>query len=126
MSSQISKQAFTLPEVVVTAIIVMILMIPISRIAYTTLLSTRYARDMGSAISVGQAKLESFSDIAYANIAAGGETDGDYTLAWTVTTQDSAKIVHLTISWEMVGKTRSINLNAIYAAEASGGFSLGL
>lgn len=108
------KQAFTLPEVVITSVIVLLLMIPISRIAYTTLQSTRYARDMGSAIAVGQEQLEDFSALDYSNITAGSATNGDFSLSWTVTAQDSAKIVKLTVSWLVLSQTRSIDLNAIY------------
>ncbi|MGA0333662.1 MAG: type IV pilus modification PilV family protein [Kiritimatiellia bacterium] len=121
-----SRQAFTLPEVVITSIVVLIMLIPISRIAYTTLTSTRYARDIGEALAVGQEKMEEFSGTAYADLAAGSETRGMYDLSWTVTVQNNAKIVQLDVEWDVLSQTRSVNLNSIYSDTVDGGFSLGL
>lgn len=123
MKCRIHQQAFTLPEVLITGGIMLILMIPISRIAYTTVLHTRYARDVGAAIAAGQEKLEDFSNEAYSAITSGSSTKGDMNLSWTVTTQNSAKIVNLVVSWVTLGKTLNINLNAAYADDIDGGFS---
>lgn len=120
-----SKQAFTLPEVVITSVIVLILLIPISRIAYSTLVSTKFSRDIGSALSAGQEKIESFSDLDYADISSGTSSEGKYSLAWTVTTQDAAKIVRLTVRWNIVGKTREITLNSIFADTVPDTYSFG-
>lgn len=123
MKTRLSKQAFTLPEVLITAGIMLIMMIPISRIAYSTVLQTRYARDVGSAISAGQEQLEDFSNTLYDSITPGSDTNGDMNLSWTVTEQNSAKIVNLIVSWETLGRTLNINFNAAYADDIEGGFS---
>ncbi len=99
------------------------MMIPISRIAYSTVLQTRYARDVGSAISAGQEQLEDFSNTLYDSITPGSDTNGDMNLSWTVTEQNSAKIVNLIVSWETLGRTLNINFNAAYADDIEGGFS---
>jgi Tfp pilus assembly protein PilV len=123
MNTPLSKQAFTLPEVLITAGIMLIMMIPISRIAYSTVLQTRYARDVGSAISAGQEQLEDFSNTLYDSITPGSDTNGDMNLSWTVTEQNSAKIVTVIVSWVTLHKTLNINLNAVYVEDIDGGFS---
>jgi Tfp pilus assembly major pilin PilA len=123
MKTRLSKQAFTLPEVLITAGIMLIMMIPISRIAYSTVLQTRYARDVGSAISAGQEQLEDFSNTLYDSITPGSDTNGDMNLSWTVTEQNSAKIVTVIVSWVTLHKTLNINLNAVYVEDIDGGFS---
>jgi hypothetical protein len=123
MKTRLSKQAFTLPEVLITGGIMLIMMIPISRIAYSTVLQTRYARDVGSAISAGQEQLEDFSNTLYDSITPGSDTNGDMNLSWTVTEQNSAKIVTVIVSWVTLHKTLNINLNAVYVEDIDGGFS---
>jgi hypothetical protein len=123
MNTPLSKQAFTLPEVLITGGIMLIMMIPISRIAYSTVLQTRYARDVGSAISAGQEQLEDFSNTLYDSITPGSDTNGDMNLSWTVTEQNSAKIVTVIVSWVTLHKTLNINLNAVYVEDIDGGFS---
>lgn len=117
------KQAFTLPEVVITSVILMILMIPIARIAYSTTIQTRFAKDMGSAVSVGLEQLEELSNTPYASIASGSSSSENMNLSWTVSEENSAKVVNLTISWDTVGKPHQINLNTVYIDDIDGGFS---
>jgi Tfp pilus assembly protein PilV len=121
-----NRSGFTLPEVVITGFITVLMMIPISRIAFTTMVSTRYARDLGSALSVGQAQMEQFSDVDYATLGNGTATDDGYELAWTVTTSNNAKIVILTVSWQILGRDQQLNLNSIYTRTTEPRFNFGL
>lgn len=132
--SSSNRSGFTLPEVVITGFITVLMMIPISRTAFSTIRNTRYARDVGTAISVGQRKLEEFSDMAYADItgsnqdstlASGEEFDG-FVLFWKVTTKDSAKIVDLDVKWQILGKAYDINMHAVYTDDVNRGYSFGL
>lgn len=118
------KLAFTLPEVLITSVVLMVLIIPISRIAYTTVLQTRYAKDVGTAISAGEQQLENFSIFPYATISSGSTQNGNMALVWTVNELNEAKIVNLTISWTTLSKTHSLNLNAAYVNAIDGGFTL--
>lgn len=125
-SSSTTRSGFTLPEVVITGFITVLMMIPISRIAFTTMISTRYARDLGSALSVAQSRMERFSDLDYADISSGSASEGDYDLQWTVTTHNNSKIVNLTVSWEILSRERQLNLNSIYTRTAVNSYSFGL
>ena len=119
------KFAFTLPEVVITGFVTVLMMIPISRIAFTTMISTRYARDVGSALAAGQSRMERFAEVEFTNLNTGTATDGDYELAWTVTSISGgdAKIVELNVSWKILGRDQSITLNNVFTRNIPGGFN---
>lgn len=123
--SFIPKQGFTLPEVVITSLLIVMMMLPVSRIAFLSIRGTQYARDAGDALAAGQQKLESFSNIDYDTIAEGQEVSGKYTLAWTVDDEelDYAKVVRMEVTWTILGSEISIDLNTVYTSPIAEGFS---
>lgn len=123
MKTRVQQSGFTIPEVVITSVLIVMMMLPISQLSYMTIRNTRYARDVGTALSLGQAKLEQLSDAAYADVADGSEVQGDYTLRWTVEEDGFAKLVRLRVVWTLTGRTMEIDLNTVYTSNAVGGFS---
>ncbi len=117
------RAGFTLPEVVITGLLMTIMMIPVSRIAYLTIRGTQYAHDSGEALALAQAKLEAFSDMDYEDIESGYETTDGYILRWIVSESQSSKVVRLFVRWSILGRRQSINLNTIYTDPLVEGFS---
>ena len=111
-----TRAGFTLPEVVITSLVIVLMMLPLSRLAFTTLTRTRYARDVGDVVAVGQQKLEQFSDMDYADIVSGNEVVDGYTLRWVVSNVagHDAKLVQLEISWQILGRELSLDFNNVY------------
>ncbi|MCC5843796.1 MAG: hypothetical protein JJU05_06035 [Verrucomicrobia bacterium] len=118
-----NQSGFTIPEVVITSVLIVVMMLPISRLAFMSIRSTRYAQDVGTAISLGQARLEQFADLDYDDLADGSETLGDYRLVWTVEEDDFAKIVRLRVFWTLTGRELDINFNTVFTSDLSAGFS---
>ncbi|MCC5850638.1 MAG: prepilin-type N-terminal cleavage/methylation domain-containing protein [Verrucomicrobia bacterium] len=118
-----SRQGFTLPEVVITSFLILLMMLPLSRLAFSSVSSTRYARDMGSAVAIGQQKLEAFSKMEYADIVNGNEVVDGYVLTWSVTEDSEIKLVRLQIAWRILGRELDLNLNTVYSSEKDAGFS---
>ncbi len=118
-----NRSGFTIPEVVITSVLIVVMMLPISRLAFMSIRSTRYAQDVGTALSLGQARLEQFADLDYGDLADGTETRGDYRLVWTVEEDDYAKIVRLRVFWTLTGREMDVNLNTVYTSNLSAGFS---
>lgn len=118
-----SRQGFTLPEVVITSFLIMLMMLPLSRLSFSVVSSTQYARDMGSAVAIGQQKLETFSKMDYADIVNGNEVVDGYVLTWRVTEGLETKLVRLQIAWRILGRELNLNLNTVYSSEKDAGFS---
>ena len=116
------RAGFTLPEVVITSLVIVVMMLPLSRLAYMSISNTRYARDIGSAVAVGQQKLEQFSEMDYEDIESGNDMVEGYLLAWRVVELDESKVVHLQVSWQIMGRALDINLNNIYSSNLDAGF----
>ncbi len=114
--NKISRKGFTLPEVVITSLVIVLMMLPLSRLAFTTLTRTRYARDVGDVVAVGQQKLEQFSDMDYADIVSGNEVVDGYTLRWVVSNVagHDAKLVQLEVNWQILGRELSLDFNNVY------------
>ncbi|MCC5850633.1 MAG: prepilin-type N-terminal cleavage/methylation domain-containing protein [Verrucomicrobia bacterium] len=111
-----TRSGFTLPEVVITSLIIVLMMLPLSRLAFTTISRTRYARDVGDVVAVGQQKLEQFADMEYENIVSGNEVVDGYTLRWVVTpvSGQEAKLVQLEVSWQILSRDLSLDFNNVY------------
>jgi Tfp pilus assembly protein PilV len=123
MHTHPSKKGFTLPEVVITGLLMVMVMLPITRLAYSVARSTRYARDVGTAIAIGQEQLEQLADLAYTEIADGSTTVDGFAVSWTVTEADLSKVVRMTIQWSILGKPMEATMNTVYTSNIAGGFS---
>lgn len=121
---KISQSGFTLPEVIITSLLIMVLMVPLSRTAYLTIYSTRYARDVGTAMALGQQQLELFADMDYNSISSGSSHVDGFDLAWTVTSANNTKTVRMTVSWTILSKSQSVDLNTVYVQSSDRSYSL--
>jgi Tfp pilus assembly protein PilV len=108
------REGFTLVEVLITGLLGLALILPLSRIAYTVVRNTHYAEQSAEALAAGQSQLELLEAMDYSAITSGSTTSGDYTVAWTSTTVSGAKQVQMTVSWELAGETRTLTLNTVY------------
>ena len=101
---QNNKEGFTIAEVVITTLLVLLMSIPLARISYSSVRNTQFALQATEAMALAQAKLERFyyeanaygtsltstnttfqlEVAAYDAIASGTETQDVYTLTWSV------------------------------------------
>jgi len=117
-------EGFTLVEVVITVLLITVVMVPVTRLSYTVIRSTQYARDLGEALAAGQTQMERFEDMDFDSITTGSATSGAYNLDWTVTTVDGNKVVEMEVTWEILGTDLSIDLNTVYSPETSVTYNL--
>ena len=118
-----SRMGFTLPEVVISSLLIVLMMLPLSRLVFSAVSSTRYARDMGSAVAIGQQKLEEFANMDYEEIVNGNEVVDGYVLTWRVTEDNETKVVRLQVAWQILSRELDLNLNSIYSSDKDAGFS---
>ncbi len=118
------RQGFTLVEVVITVILIVVVMVPLTRLSFTVMRATQYARDVGEALAVGQTQLESFGEMEFESIQSGSETQGKYDLTWTVSTVDDNKLVALEIAWTILGQGVDIDLNTVFSPPTDTPFNL--
>jgi prepilin-type N-terminal cleavage/methylation domain-containing protein len=117
--SRLPKRGFTLVEVIITTILIVLIMIPISQLSYNIMRATQYSRDAGEALALGQAQLESMADEDYDTLASGTRTVDAHTLTWTVTESNGVKQTVLTVSWTLRNETKFVELRAIHSPEVA-------
>jgi len=123
MNSFSRKSGFTIPEVVITSLLIMVIMLPISNLGFQVIRNTRYSRDIGTALSLGQQKLEEFGSQSYESILSGSEASDGYTMTWTVTESNNSKVVRIVVLWNILNQNRGIELSTVYPSNLSAGFS---
>ena len=130
------KSGFTIIEVVITTILVLLMSLPLANISFSSVRNTQYAKQAGEALAIGQEKLEELESLAYGSVAAGSSTDDVYRLGWIVdeisqtwgTTAGACKIVTLTVSWNIGGssKASSVEVIATYPEPSGNGYFINL
>jgi len=123
MKNPSSQQGFTIPEVVITSLLILVVMLPISNLGFQVVRNTRYSQDMGTALSIGQRKLEEFGTLDYTAVQSGTETVDGYALTWTVTEANQAKVLRLLVGWQIRSQNRAIELSTVYPSNLNAGFS---
>lgn len=117
-------RGFTLVEVVITTLLILILMAPMTRLSYSVIRSTQYAHDLGEALAAGQSRMEVFEKAAFEDIESGSEQVGRYDLDWTVTEEDGNKVVELDVVWSILGKEITLELNTVHSPDVTYSFTL--
>lgn len=109
-----SRAGFTLVEVLITGVLALILILPLSRMGYQVVRSSQLARESAEALAAGQAQLENLADTDYEDIQSGSRTTGEYTIAWTVAEVSGTKRVQVTVTWTLTGQTQTLTLNSVF------------
>jgi Tfp pilus assembly protein PilV len=113
-SKTVRRQGITLIEVLVTGLLAMALILPLSRMGYLVVRNTQYANQSAEALAAGQSQLEVLENTEYGSIASGSSTSGDYSLTWTATETSGTKRVELVVSWTLAGSTQTLSLHTVY------------
>ena len=114
------QQGFTLIEIMIAIILVLIGIIGLSMLTTTTTQDNDFSKSMTSATTMARDKIEELKGTDYANLTAGSDTNGIYTRAWTVSTAaspSSYKTISVSVTWRWQGQTHEVALNTIRAQD---------
>lgn len=117
------KQGFTLTEVVISCVLIIVVMIPISRLSYQIIRTTEYTKEVGIVLADAQKRMEDMANGTYASIASGTATEDGRTYTWTVTNNGTTKTVEMDIVWTLRGTTLTNELNTVFASDADAGYT---
>jgi len=112
------SRGFSLIEVMIALTFLSIGLLAVAQMIPLGLVGVTQARVRTSAVQAAQQKIDALraADFSAVELTAGDytETDGNYTLGWTITDNTpvtGVKRVDLTASWQHLGNTKSLTLN---------------
>lgn len=114
--AQSKQEGFSLIEVMVALTFLAIGLLGVAQMIPAGLAGVTQARVRTNAVQAAQAKIDELRITDYENVVAGNysETVDNYTLDWTVTTDDpipGMKRVDLTASWQNPAGTQAVAVN---------------
>jgi prepilin-type N-terminal cleavage/methylation domain-containing protein len=106
------QKAFTLVEVLIALVILAIALLALAGVVMSTTMLLSHTIDSEEAVNVGVKKLDEIEGWDYADIdpSSADVTEGKYTLSWTVTTNTNDKDVDLTVGWDGIIGSKSVEL----------------
>ncbi|MGC9490670.1 MAG: prepilin-type N-terminal cleavage/methylation domain-containing protein [Thermovirgaceae bacterium] len=106
------QKAFTLVEVLISLVILAIALLALAAVVMSTTMLLSHTIDSEEAVNVGVKKLDEIEGWDYADIdpSSADVTEGKYTLSWTVTTNTNDKDVDLTVEWDGIIGSKSVEL----------------
>lgn len=106
------QKAFSLVEVLIALVILAIALLALAGVVVSTTMLLSHTIDSEEAVNVGVEKLDEIEAWDYANIdpSSADVTEGKYTLSWTVTENTNDKDVDLTVEWDGIIGSKSVEL----------------
>ena len=110
---------FTLIEIMITIFVLMIGLLGAAGVATTVISGNTLGKEITTATTLAQDKVEELKSMAYASIASGSDTqESIYTRTWTVTPDSPAtgmKTVVVAVGFPWKGTTHNATLRTIVA-----------
>ena len=119
MSKISDCNGFTLVEVMIAILLLAVGFLSVAGVATTVINGNALAREITTATTLAQDKLEELKDTSYANLGSNSDTQQTiYTRTWTTTADSPAagmKTIQVTVQFPWRGNTRSVILRTIVA-----------
>lgn len=114
-----NDKGFTLIEVMIAIFILVVGLLGVAGVATTVINGNAFSREITTATTLAQDKMEELKDTTYSNIASGSDTqESIYTRTWT-STPDSPdadmKTIDVTVQFLWKGATHNVTLKTIVA-----------
>lgn len=110
---------FTLIEVMIAVLVLVVGLLGVAGVATTVINANTLGKEITTATTLAQDKLEELKGTAYSNIASGSDTQGSmYTRTWTSTSDSPAtgmKTIEVIVQFPWKGTTRNITLKTMVA-----------
>ena len=118
MCKFVNNDGFTLIEIMIAILILVIALLGIAGVTVSVINGNAFSKEITSATTLGQDKMEELKNTDYGSIASGSDTDSIYTRTWTVTANSpvaNTKTVEVEVSWSRGGNTHDVTLKTIVA-----------
>lgn len=115
---KVGIDGFTLIEVLIAIFILTVAFAGIFAVTSMVINGNALGREITTATTITQNRLEELKKTPYANLAGGSQTQGIYTTTWTVTPnipQTNMSRVEVVTTWVRNGKTHTTTLKLIIA-----------
>lgn len=113
------QSGFTLVEVLVAIFVLVFGLLGVISVATTVINGNAFSKEITTATTLAQDKMEELKGTAYSSIASGSDTqESIYTRTWTVTPDspaDGMKTIEVTVEFQWKGATRNVTLKTIVA-----------
>lgn len=109
-----ARKGFSLVEVLVALVILMIALLALAGVVFSTTMLLSHSFDRETAISMAAEKLDEL-EAGYDEIASGNDSAGKFMLEWSVTEATDVKTVEMTVRWNGVLGERSVSMEREYA-----------
>ncbi|KUK57411.1 MAG: Uncharacterized protein XD80_1417 [Synergistales bacterium 53_16] len=104
------QKAFSLVEVLVALLILAIALLALASVVISTTMLLSHTIDSEEAVNVGVAMLEEIEGLDYGDIVDSSDEVGKYVIEWIVTEKTSEKDVDLTVQWDGILGSKSVEL----------------
>ena len=113
-----TTHGFTLIEIIIAIFILTVAFAGIFAVTSMVINSNALGREITTAMTITQNRLEELKKTPYANLAGGSQIQSIYTTRWTVTPntpQTNMSRVEVVTTWVRSGKTHTTTLKLIIA-----------
>ena len=111
-----NNKGFTLVEVLIAMFILVVALLGMAAVTVSVINGNSFSKEVTSATTLAQDKMEELKDTAYSSLASGSDTNSIYTRTWTVTSPISdAKTIVIVVSWSRSGNAHNVSLRTIVA-----------
>lgn len=104
------QKAFSLVEVLIALLILAIALLALASVVVSTTMLLSHTIDSEEAVNVGVAMLEEIEGLHYDDIVDSSDEMGKYVIEWTVTENTNDKDVDLTVEWDGIIGSKSVEL----------------
>jgi type IV pilus assembly protein PilV len=111
-----NNKGFTLIEIMIAIFILVVALLGVAGVTVSVINGNAFSKEITSASTLAQDKMEELKDTAYGSIASGSDTNSIYTRTWTVTSPiTDSKTIVVVVSWSRSGNAHNVTLRTILA-----------
>jgi type IV pilus assembly protein PilV len=108
------NRGFTLIEIIIAIFILVVALTGLAGVASTVINGNAFSKEITTATTLAQEKIEELKNTNYQNLADGSDTQSIYTRTWTITqTATHMKTMEVVVQWNRYGNSHDVTLRSI-------------
>lgn len=118
MRKQLTKDGFTLIEIIIAIFIIAVALTSVMAVTTMIINSNALSKEITMATTIAQSRMEQLKKTPYASLAGGSETQSIYTTRWTVTSNSpmaNMSTAQVVTTWKHGATTHNSTLRTIIA-----------